>query len=242
MTSKNSESTAIMEETLEIKELNKAFALFNYRERIEKIYDLYPVEDVLFTSSFGTKSVFLLWLISQIQPEQEIVFIDTTYHFPETLYFKNELTKRFNLKVKDVLPDSIQNRLTTDESWWIEHPNMCCTVNKIVPLDSVIGKNKIWISGLMAYQTSHRANLKIFEDRGDIIKFHPLIDIGEGEYLYQKGYNNLPDHPLTKEGYGSVGCIHCTDKGEDRSGRWTSKGKTECGLHTTFYYKKGRKE
>jgi phosphoadenosine phosphosulfate reductase len=242
MTAENSKTLAVLDEALEINNLNKIFARFNYRERIEKIYEHYSVDDVLFTSSFGTKSVFLLWLISQIKPEQEIVFIDTTYHFQETLYFKNKLIKQFNLKVKDVLPDPIQNRLTTDENWWVDHPNMCCTVNKIVPLDSVIGKNKVWISGLMAYQTPHRANLKIFEDRGDILKFHPLIDIQEAEYLYQKGRNRLPDHPLSKEGYGSVGCVHCTNKGEDRSGRWASKGKTECGLHTSFYYKKGRKK
>jgi phosphoadenosine phosphosulfate reductase len=227
---------------LDLEDLNSTFALLSYRERLEKIYEYYAPEKILFTSSFGTRSVFLLSLISQINPEQEIVFIDTTYHFPETIYFKNELIRKLKLKVKEVTPDPIQNRLTTEENWWVDHPNMCCSVNKVVPLDTVIGSHSVWISGLMAYQTDHRSNMKIFEDRGDIIKFHPLIDIDEAEYLYQKGLQKLPDHPLTKEGYGSVGCIHCTKKGDNRSGRWVSKGKTECGLHTTFYYKKDRKK
>lgn len=225
-----------------IAELNAIFESLTYRERIQKIYELFQVEDILVTSSFGTNSVFLLHLISEINLDQEITFIDTTYHFSETIQFKDKLINEYGLKVKDIAPDPIQNKLTTEESWWEEHPNMCCTVNKIVPLDSVIAKYKIWVSGLMGYQTDHRQKLKVFEDRGDIIKFHPLIDIPEAEYLYQKGLKKLPDHPLTKEGYGSVGCTHCTIKGEDRSGRWKSKGKTECGLHTTFYYKKGRKQ
>jgi phosphoadenosine phosphosulfate reductase len=87
----------------------------------------------------------------------------------------------------------------------------------------------------MAYQTDFRKNLRVWEEQGDLMKFHPLIDIEEGEFLYQTGLNKLPQHPLLDLGFGSVGCTHCTVKGEGRSGRWADKEKTECGLHPGFF-------
>lgn len=224
--------------SMNIDKLNAIFRPLNYRERITKLYEFFSSEEVLFTSSFGTKSAFLLYLISDLCPDQEVKFIDTTYHYPETIHYKNLLTEKLGLKVLDIHPDPIQNGLTTEESWWKEHPNMCCTVNKIAPLDAIVSKYNVWISGLMAYQTPHRARLRVFEPSGDIIKFHPLIDIPEAEHLFRIGYHQLPHHPLKEQGYGSVGCIHCTVKGEDRSGRWQRNKKTECGLHTNFYYHK----
>ena len=223
---------------IDYQSLNKSYGKLNYKERLEKLYNEFPQEDILFTSSFGTRSAFLIRIVQEINPKQVIKFIDTTYHFPETLAYKEELTEKYSLKVEHVYPDPIQNKLTTDESWWIDHPNMCCTVNKIAPLDSVVGKYKIWISGLLHFQTSHRSRLKVWEENGDIAKFHPIIDMPEGEFLYNKGLWDLPAHPLESQGYHSVGCSHCTRPGQKRAGRWTSKEKTECGLHTSFYYKK----
>ncbi len=223
---------------LSLNELNAIFAPLSYKDRIKTLYEYFAEEDVLYTSSFGTKSAFLLHLISQIRPSQPVHFIDTTYHFQETLGYKKELIERFNLKVVDVLPNEAQNKMTTDEEWWKEHPRMCCTINKIAPLEPIVAKHQVWISGLMSYQTDFRARLRVFEQQGDIIKFHPLIDIEEGEFLYQKGVNKLPDHPLQAEGFGSIGCLHCTKKGQGRAGRWTGTGKTECGLHPNYYNKK----
>jgi len=90
----------------------------------------------------------------------------------------------------------------------------------------------------MAYQTDFRARLDIFEQRGDIIKFQPLVDIDEGEFLYHLDFHKLPRHPLEKEGYGSVGCTHCTKKGQGRDGRWSGSGNKECGLHPNFFTRK----
>ena len=93
----------------------------------------------------------------------------------------------------------------------------------------------------MAYQTPFRAHLRIFEKQGDIIKFHPLIDITEKEFEGYFEEKQLPKHPLERKGYGSIGCTHCTAIGEGRSGRWKGSDKTECGLHPGYFVNKAKK-
>ncbi|MCB9266570.1 MAG: phosphoadenylyl-sulfate reductase [Lewinellaceae bacterium] len=211
--------------------LNEVFSPMNFEERIRQLYRFFPQKEVLFTSSFGTQSAFLLHLISRIRPGQPVHFIDTTFHFPETLAYKQQLAGRFGLNVIDVLPDTAQNKITAEEKLWKKDPGTCCMANKVLPLKPIKARHKVWISGLMAHQTDFRSNLRVFEQQGNILKFHPLIDIDEGEFLYYMSYHKLPRHPLEEKGYGSIGCEHCTSRGKGRSGRWKGLAKTECGLH-----------
>ncbi len=223
---------------LSIEQLNAIFTPLTFRERLELLYRYFPEKQVLYTSSFGTKSVFLLHLISQIRPSQTVHFIDTTYHFPETIAYRDTVAEELGLRIVNVRPREEENNLTRQDQWWKEHPKMCCSINKVVPLEPIISRHKVWISGLMAYQTTFRSHLRVFEQQGDIIKFHPLIDIDEGEFLYHMEYYKLPRHPLEAEGFGSIGCVHCTAKGAGREGRWQGQNKTECGLHPTFFNRK----
>ena len=224
--------------SISIDALNDLFTPLVFSERIKKLYELFEEKEILFTSSFGTKSVFLLHLLHQIRPTQKVHFINTTYHFKETLEYKEKLAKLFNLNILEVRPAKEENQLTLEDRWWEDHPKMCCTINKTAPMEPIIGQHKVWISGLMAYQTPFRAHLRVFEQQGDILKFHPLIDIDEGEFLYHLNYHGLPPHPLEFEGFGSIGCVHCTVKGTGREGRWAGKDKTECGLHPSYFIKK----
>ena len=217
--------------TAKINEVNKIFNPLPFKDRIRLLYDYFKGEDILLTSSFGTKSAFLLHLIAEINPNQKIHFIDTGYHFPETLSYRKQLEQLFKLTIVDIQPDSTHHMISREEQMWCTDANLCCQVNKVLPLEAVKASHKVWISGLMGYQTKHRNNLSIFEEQKGMIKFHPLIDIDEGEFLYHMGIHKLPQHPLEEKGYGSVGCIHCTQKGKGRSGRWANNTKTECGLH-----------
>lgn len=221
--------------------LNDMFKVIHIRERIRLLYELFDEDEILFTSSFGTKSAYLLFLINEIRPSQTVHFIDTAYHFPETIQYKKQITEAFGLKVVDVLPDIEKHMLTREGEWWKDHPRMCCTINKIAPVEPLIAKHKIWIAGLMAFQTKFRSRLEVFVEQGDIIKFHPLVDIEEAEFLYQFEVNNIPRHPLETSGYGSIGCTHCTKPGSGRKGRWQGTGKTECGLHPSYFVKKDDK-
>ncbi|MBI1227568.1 MAG: phosphoadenylyl-sulfate reductase [Bacteroidetes bacterium] len=218
--------------------LNDIFTPLPFQERIRLLYKYFREDDVLLTSSFGTTSAFLLYWVNEVRPTQTIHFIDTTYHFSETIAYKEKLTALLGLKVVEVLPEPAQNALTRDERWWQEHPRMCCSINKVVPLESVKAAHKVWISGLMSYQTEFRSHLRVFERQGDILKFHPLIDVDEGELLYHFSLHNLPRHPLEERGFGSIGCVHCTKQGEGREGRFKGQSRTECGLHPGYFIKK----
>ncbi len=214
-----------------VERLNEIFTPLNFEQRIRMLSRFFRDEDVMYTSSFGTRSVMLLHLISRLRPQQQVHFINTTYHFAETLQYRDQIAADFGLQIKDVQPDATQNRLTREEQWWKNDPDLCCMVNKVLPLQPIREQHKVWITGLMGYQTGFRAGLQVFEQQEDIIKFNPLIDIDEGEWHYYTGFHRLPRHPLEDKGYGSVGCEHCTAQGQGRNGRWKGRKKTECGLH-----------
>ncbi len=217
--------------------LNARFTTLTYQERIRELYRLFSVEQVLYTSSFGTKSAFLLHQMSLIQPAQKVHFVNTGFHFQETLNYRDQLAEQFGMEVIDVLPDPEQHERTRKFRSWVTDIDDCCRINKVAPLEPIKARHKVWISGLMSWQTDFRAGLRVFEYQDGILKFHPLIDIDEGEFLYHMAYYKLPRHPLEASGYGSIGCTHCTKKGQGRSGRWENSGKTECGLHPGYFLK-----
>ena len=85
--------------------LNNAYASLSPLERMEQLFVDFPADKILMTSSFGTSSALLLSLVSEVRPDLPIYFLDTTYHFPETLAYKEMLTEQLNLNVVDLLPD-----------------------------------------------------------------------------------------------------------------------------------------
>lgn len=211
--------------------LNKKYKKLHPAERFKELYKDFPVNQILVTSSFGITSSIILNLVHQTNPTQQIYFIDTSYHFKETLAYKKQLSNFLQLEVIDISAGREKNQYTRHNRMWAENPDLCCQINKVNPLSEIKKDYTVWVSGLMKDQTDHRKNLNIFEYKNNIIKFHPIIDMNEAEAgLYMSLYE-LPIHPLTNEGYGSIGCTHCTQKGDCRTGRWVEATKTECGLH-----------
>ena len=211
--------------------LNEIFSELSPSQRLKELYGYFDAKDILYTSSFGATAICLLHLVSKVRPEQTVHFLDTTYHFAETLAYKDMVAKQFGLTVQNILPDPIQNKLTQEEETYKDDPDLCCMVNKIVPMDAVKKDYKIWITGMLGYQTHFRAGMKVFEEAQGMIKFNPLIDMTSSEVKTYISSHNLPEHPLKSQGYNSIGCSHCTRKGQNRSGRWQGSTKTECGLH-----------
>ncbi|MBO6607157.1 phosphoadenylyl-sulfate reductase [Psychroserpens sp.] len=215
----------------EIKALNKKYQPLTARERIKMLYEDFNMADVMLTSSFAATSAFLLKLISDVTKKQDVFFIDTGYHFEDTLTYKEALTERYGLNVKSIRAIKEEHEFTTKDETWSKNPDFCCSINKVKPLDLIKNNYKVWISGLMKWQSDHRATLDIFELRGDILKFYPLLDVSKAARDAYIETHNLPFHPLVAKGYNSIGCKHCTIPGEDRDGRWNNNPKTECGLH-----------
>lgn len=223
---------------LSVELLNDIFLPLSFEERIKLLYHYFDQKDILVTTSCGTKSVFLLHLLHRLRPTQTIHFINTTFHFPETITYKEQLNEQFGLNIQDVHPNQRANDLTRTEKMWQKDPDNCCAINKVRPLEPIKKRHKIWMSGLMSNQTAFRSSLKIFEMEGDLLKFHPNIDVtAEAFEAYLDRYN-LPRHPLEGQGFGSVGCTHCTAKGAGREGRWKGQEKTECGLHPDYFKQK----
>jgi phosphoadenosine phosphosulfate reductase len=216
---------------INIKALNEIYHPLTVEERIQRLYEDFSPSEIMLTSSFATTSGLLLSLFSKIRPQQEIFFIDTGYHFEETLAYKDELTELLDLKVTSVHPNAEEHTTTRKEETWKKDPNYCCYLNKVSPLEELKINYTVWISGLMGWQSDHRSTLDIFEERNGTLKFYPLIDVSKDERsdLFEK--DHLPKHPLVFKGYASIGCKHCTVPGDDRNGRWNNSPKTECGLH-----------
>ncbi|PKM23225.1 MAG: phosphoadenylyl-sulfate reductase [Gammaproteobacteria bacterium HGW-Gammaproteobacteria-14] len=224
-----SNSAGLTEEA--IARLNHEYRPLGFEERIRRLYQDFEVGNVLVTSSFAATSAYFLHIISSLRPDQPIHFINTGFHFPETLKYRDYLSELFGLTVLDVNPDDHHHQYSLNENLWNTDPDLCCSVNKVEPLEAVKLDFEVWVSSLMGWQTDHRAGLDIFEERRGIIKFNPMIDVTREQRDAYIAEHQLPFHPLVAEGYSSIGCSHCTVKGDGRSGRWQGKPKTECGLH-----------
>ncbi len=214
------------------------------QEIIEWTVDRYSPY-VAMSSSFQTQSMPLLHMMSQIAPDMPIFFIDTGYHFWETLMFREKLAEEWKLNIVDLHRDSrwddfARQRLRTLP---VEDPNLCCFMHKVQPMQYALKGYKAWVSGIRRDQTSVRAEAKILEMQEDnLLKVNPLLNWTKKDVQKYIDDNNLPKHPLFEKGYRSVGCAPCTIaigvNDDERAGRWAGKGKVECGLHTDMFSKK----
>jgi len=194
--------------------------------------------DIAASSSFQSGSVPLLHMISKTCPEMPILFLDTGFHFPETLAFKEELANRFNLNLIHVHPRQSERGSSRSRSraLYREDPDLCCYINKVEPFSEATKNLAAWVSGIRRDQTDHRKETKILEQRGTgPVRVHPMFNMNQDAIRQYMEKHDLPSHPLLDQGYLSIGCAPCTrpaieGQGE-RSGRWAGMEKTECGLH-----------
>lgn len=192
------------------------------------------------TSSFQTNSVVLLHLLSELAPRVPVFFLDTGYHFPETLAFRSALEDRLGLEIQDLRSSytKLEQRDPSGRLLYASDPDRCCELNKVLPLDPVLAEKDVWISGVRGSQSANRETMgREATGRGGILRYHPLMDWDARMVHYYIEQHELPRHPLEARGYLSMGCMPCTRKpgvnGEldDRTGRWFGMNKTECGLH-----------
>jgi phosphoadenosine phosphosulfate reductase len=190
------------------------------------------------SSSFQTQSVALLHIISRVRPELPVLFIDTGYHFPETLAYRDQLIAQFGLNVQVIKrADDLVNRDQQGTPLYLRDTQLCCYVNKVEPMQQALAGLDAWVTGIRRDQTENRRNAQPVEHLANgTYKINPLVawtDRDLWTYIHQ---HDLPVHPLFHQGYASVGCAPCTrpvQAGEDsRAGRWAGTNKTECGLHT----------
>ncbi|MCZ6520961.1 MAG: phosphoadenylyl-sulfate reductase [Bacteroidetes bacterium] len=215
---------------MDLQSLNTKYESLHPKQRLEKLFEDFDQEKILVTTSLGSTSVILLHLLSEVKPGHPVYFIDTSYHFKETLEYKKLIQDGFKLNIIDLKADDKKNRFTRENKTWKYNHELCCFINKIDPLEKIKPNYDIWVSGLLAFQNLNRNDLNIFEQNG-LMKFHPIIDMSKQDVALQIQLYDLPIHSLVHKGYDSIGCTHCTNKGQGRVGRWMDFAKTECGLH-----------
>ncbi len=195
------------------------------------------------TSSFQTHSVVLLHILSEIDKKIPVYFVNTGFHFSETISYKEDIAKLLGIRVLDIssiIPKHLQkdadgNLLFTSD------PDYCCFLNKVEPVEILLRSMDVWINGIRADQNANRKNMKVVEKtQHDCIRFHPILDWNSKMiYSYIKKHA-LPPHPLEEKGFLSIGCEPCTQKaiGNDpRTARWYGLNKNECGLNTDLIEK-----
>ncbi len=191
------------------------------------------------TSSLQTHSIPLLHIIDSLSKEIPIYFLNTGYHFTETLEFKEELEERFGFNIQSLSSpvERINQRDSKGQLMYASDPDYCCYMNKVLPLEPVLQKYDVWISGVRGGQSSFRANLNKFENgKYDTKRYHPILNWSSKMIFDYRKKFDLPEHPLEMKGYNSIGCMPCTRKldpnSDPREMRWFGMNKTECGLHT----------
>ncbi|SDL77513.1 phosphoadenosine phosphosulfate reductase [Catalinimonas alkaloidigena] len=202
---------------------------------------------VFATSSFQTNSVPLLHILSQMEPKVPIFFLNTGYHFPETLQFRDTLMERLDLQLitlQSPVPKAYQKGQGNQLLYTFD-PEHCCHLNKVQPLEPILASHDVWISGVRGDQSRVRAKMHKEETTPDgVLRYHPMLGwTAKMVYDYIREFD-LPKHPLEPEGYISIGCEPCTrkftlppDGADDRGGRWFGLQKSECGLHTELIKK-----
>jgi phosphoadenosine phosphosulfate reductase len=173
----------------------------------------------------------LIDIAVSVKPDIEVLFLDTQYHFAETLWYVEELRKRYDLNLKVMTPT-----VDPDNRWQTDLAG-CCGIRKVEPLARGLAGKEAWVTGLRRVDAPTRADAPIvsWDEARGMVKVNPLAAWTD---LDMQGYiadHDLPVHPLWERGYASIGCWPCTKpvaEGEDRrAGRWAGADKIECGLH-----------
>ena len=172
----------------------------------------------------------LIDLAVKVDPAIEVVFIDTGYHFPETLDTVESVRRRYGLNMKIMTAPE-----NTDELWKID-PDNCCSALKVQQLERALAGKAAWMSGLRRNEADTRSNaLVVGRDLRGLVKINPIATWTDFDVESYIADHDVPVNPLLARGYPSIGCMPCTKPvaaGEDpRSGRWNGKDKTECGIH-----------
>ena len=211
----------------ELAELNREFEHLSASKIIQWAVDTFAPHLSL---SSSMNDAVLIDLATKVHPGIEVVFIDTGYHFPETLETVEMVRRRYGLNLRMM---TVPHH---DEALWRLDPENCCSAVKVGQLDRALEGKAAWMSGLRREEAASRGRAPIVaRDLRGLVKVNPLATWTDRDVEGYIADHDVPVNPLRAQGYLSIGCQPCTslpiDAADPRSGRWAGMGKTECGLH-----------
>ncbi|MGP4023358.1 phosphoadenylyl-sulfate reductase [Actinomadura sp. 3N407] len=192
---------------------------------------------ICLTSSMSDAS--LIHLVSKVKPGIDVLFVDTGYHFAETIGTRDAVEAVYPVNVINVTPSRTveEQEASLGPRLFGRNPDLCCHLRKVEPLGRALEGYMAWFSGIRRDETASRRDRRVVEwdrKRG-MVKVNPILDWSQEDMDNYMEDNGVLVNPLHYDGYPSIGCAPCTRPvapGEDpRSGRWAGSGKTECGIH-----------
>jgi phosphoadenosine phosphosulfate reductase len=183
----------------------------------------------------------LIDMAAKIRPGVDVLFLDTGYHFAETIGTRDAVESVYGVNIINVTPEHTvaeQDRMLGVDLF-ARDPGQCCGLRKVIPLGSALRNYSAWVTGIRRVESVTRADspLITFDEAFKLVKVNPLATWTDEDMQSYIEANGVLVNPLVEEGYPSIGCAPCTAKPVDgsdpRSGRWQGLSKTECGLHVS---------
>ncbi|MCG3042780.1 phosphoadenylyl-sulfate reductase [Streptomyces fenghuangensis] len=178
-------------------------------------------------------------LASRVAPGVDVVFLDTGYHFPETIGTRDAVAAVMDVNVLTLTPRQTVAEQDAEYGPRLHDrdPDLCCALRKVRPLEEGLRGYDAWATGLRRDESPTRAGTPVvgWDERRGKVKVSPIARWTQDDVDAYVAEHGVLTNPLLMDGYPSIGCAPCTRRvleGEDaRSGRWAGRGKTECGLH-----------
>jgi len=183
----------------------------------------------------------LVAMAAKVRPGVDVLFLDTGYHFAETIGTRDAVEAVYGVNVVNVTPEHTvaeQDQLV-GKDLFASDPAACCRMRKVEPLGKALKGYSAWVTGIRRVEAPTRANAPLisFDKAFGLVKINPIAAWSDDEMQAYIDANDILVNPLVFEGYPSIGCAPCTAKpiegADPRSGRWAGLSKTECGLHAS---------
>ncbi|TXH27519.1 MAG: phosphoadenylyl-sulfate reductase [Mycobacterium sp.] len=183
----------------------------------------------------------LVEMAAKVHPGVDVLFLDTGYHFAETIGTRDAVEAVYGVNIVNVTPEQTvaeQDQLV-GKDLFASDAARCCNLRKVQPLSKALKGYSAWVTGIRRVEAPTRANAPLisFDEAFGLVKINPIAAWSDEQMQEYIEANGILVNPLVDEGYPSIGCAPCTQKpaegADPRSGRWAGLAKTECGLHAS---------
>ncbi len=182
----------------------------------------------------------IIHLAAQIVPDIDVLFLDTGYHFAETIGTRDAVSAVYPVNVVNVTPPTTvaEQDAEMGPKLYARNPDLCCYLRKVAPLEQALGPYDAWITGVRREETSFRSDTGTvqWDARRKMVKVNPIVEWTSEQVDAYIAEHGVLVNPLVYDGYPSIGCATCTVRvaagADPRSGRWAGTAKSECGIHT----------